>query len=58
MIIEQERDFLRALLQSPQFGLPDYQDDPTVRNRIGLALAEVSRIFAISSVIRVPVTNR
>jgi len=60
MIIEQdqERDFLRALLQSPQFGLPDYQVDPTVRSRIGMALAEASRKFAISSVIRVPVTKR
>jgi hypothetical protein len=55
---ESERDFLRALLQSPQFGLPDYKDDPIVRRRVGKAIAEASTNFAFNSVIRVPVANR
>ena len=44
MIIEQESqsDFLRALLKSPQFGLPDYSADPIVQRRVGRAVAEAS----------------
>jgi hypothetical protein len=44
MIIEQgsQSDFLRALLRSPQFGLPDYSADPIVQRRVGRAIAEVS----------------
>ena len=44
MIIEQETqsDFLRALLKSPQFGLPDYSADPIVQRRVGRAIAEAS----------------
>jgi hypothetical protein len=44
MIIEKEsdRDFLRALLKSPQFGLPGYMADPIVQRRVGRAVAEAS----------------
>ena len=44
MIIEKEieRDFLRALLKSPQFGLPEYMADPIVQRRVGRAVAEAS----------------
>ena len=42
MIIGQgsQSDFLRALLKSPQFGLPDYSADPIVQRRVGRAIAE------------------
>jgi hypothetical protein len=39
---ESERDFLRALLKSPQFGLPEYTADPIVQRRVGRAVAEAS----------------
>ena len=44
MIIEKEsdRDFLRALLKSPQFGLPEYTAYPIVQRRVGRAVAEAS----------------
>src|ERR1035437_10095715 len=44
MIIEKESecDFLRALLKSPQFGLPEYTADPIVQLRVGRAVAEAS----------------
>ena len=44
MIIEKESecDFLRALLKSPQFGLPEYTADPIVQRRVGRAVAEAS----------------
>jgi hypothetical protein len=44
MIIEQgsQSDFLRALLKSPQFGLPDYSADLIVQRRVGRAIAEAS----------------
>ena len=44
MIIEKESecDFLRALLKSPQFGLPGYMADPIVQRRVGRAVAEAS----------------
>lgn len=44
MIIEWESevDFLRALLASPQFGLPAYSDDPNVQRRLGRVLAVAS----------------
>jgi hypothetical protein len=54
---ESEREFLRALLQSPQFGLPDYEADPIVRRRVGKVIAETSTNFAINFSARVPVTN-
>jgi hypothetical protein len=43
MIVEQgsQSDFLRALLKSPQFGLPDYSADPIVQRRVGRAIAEL-----------------
>ena len=45
MIIRQQedRDFLRALLDSPQFGLPEYTADPIVQRRVGRVLAETSK---------------
>jgi len=45
MIIEQESecDCLRALLKSPQFGLPEYSADPIVQRRVGKTIAEVGQ---------------
>jgi hypothetical protein len=40
---ESERDFLHALLKSPQFGLPEYSADPIVQCRVGRAVAKASR---------------
>lgn len=39
-----ECDFLRELLKSPQFGLPEYMADPIVQRRVGKAIAEASTI--------------
>ena len=39
---ESECDFLRALLKSPQFGLPEYTADPIVQRRVGRAVVEAS----------------
>ncbi len=39
---ESERGFLRALLKSPQLGLPEYSADPIVQRRVGRAVAEAS----------------
>ena len=60
MIIDQdyECDFLRELLKSPQFGLPEYMDDPIVQRRAGKAIAEASTIFSFHSVIHAPATDR
>jgi hypothetical protein len=38
---QDERDFLRALLATPQFGLPDYAADPIVQRRVGRVLASI-----------------
>jgi hypothetical protein len=44
MIIEEEseREFLHALLKSPQFGLPEYSADQLVLCRVGRVIAEAS----------------
>jgi hypothetical protein len=60
MIIQNdsERDFLRALLKSPQYGLPEYSADPIVQRRVGKAVAEASIIHPARSVIRSPAIKR
>ena len=60
MIIENDsdRDYFRALLRSPQFGLPEYSADPIVQRRVGKALAETSTAFASHVVIPFPEPNR
>ena len=59
MIIENdsERDYLRALLKSPQFGLPEYTVDQIAQRRVGRALAETSAAFASHVVVPIPVLN-
>ena len=44
MTIENDalREELRALLESPQLGLPQYSADPIVLRRVGIALAKAS----------------
>ena len=60
---ESERDFLRALLKSPQFGLPEYTADPIVQRRVGRAVAEAStqphsRLILLRRVNALPKTIR
>ena len=52
MTIETEtlRADLRALMASPQLGLPDYSADPIVQRRVGRMLVETSRRMQVACV--------
>jgi hypothetical protein len=45
MTIEDDtlREELRALLESPQLGLPAYSADPIVQRRVGNGIAQASK---------------